>query len=65
MQEKQNNILVADGVRTKLKDIFKTSYPTVRAALRGNSNSELSRKIRFTALTRFEGVEQKIKKNEN
>ncbi|MGJ7025075.1 hypothetical protein GGQ94_000771 [Petrimonas sulfuriphila] len=56
-QEKQNKILVPDGVRTKLRDLFKTSYPTVRGALNGETNSELARKIRHTAIERFGGVE--------
>ena len=44
------------GGRTKLRDLFKTSYPTVRGALNGETNSELARKIRHTAIERFGGV---------
>lgn len=58
-QEKRNKILVPDGVRTQLRDLFKTSYPTVRNALNGVTNSKISQKIRFTALEHFGGVEQK------
>jgi hypothetical protein len=40
-------------------NVFKTTAPTVRAALRGETNSELARKIRFTAVEHFGGVEVK------
>lgn len=62
-REKIKKILVDDGVRTRLKKIFNTSYPTVRGALNGKENTELQRKIRFTAIKRFGGVE--IEKNNN
>lgn len=58
-QEKRNKILVPDGVRTQLRDLFKTSYPTVRNALNGITNSEKAQQIRFTAVEKFGGVEQK------
>lgn len=56
-QEKRNKILVPDGVRTQLRDLFNTSYPTVRGALNGETNSKLAQKIRHTAVERFGGVE--------
>jgi len=61
MEEKKQKILVPDGVRTQLRDLFKTSYPTVRSALNGETNSELAQKIRHTAIERFGGVEIDIR----
>lgn len=54
---KQSEILVGYGERQKLMAIFRTSYPTVRAALRGKTNTDLARKIRTAALKRG-GVEK-------
>lgn len=56
-QEKRNKILVPDGVRKKLRDCHQTTYPTVRKALNGTTNSKLATKIRHTALKHFGGVE--------
>lgn len=50
------HILVKDGERKLLKDLFNTTYPTVRAALKGNSNSQLAKSIRMAAIARG-GVE--------
>jgi len=44
-----NEITVDYGVRAKLIEIFKTSYPTIRKALRGKSKSPLSLRIREAA----------------
>lgn len=52
----QKTILVKPGERKKLKDIFRTTYPTVRAALKGDTASALSKSIRAAALERG-GVE--------
>lgn len=54
---KMNEILVCWGDRQKLMEIFRVSYPTVRAALRGQTNSDLARRIRTAALKRG-GVEK-------
>lgn len=45
-----NEIIVPHGTRDKLVKLFKTSYPTVRAALKGESKSLLSLRIRKGAL---------------
>lgn len=45
------------GQMSKLKKIFKTTYPTVRAALRYKTDSELARKIRHTAVKEYGGKE--------
>ncbi len=62
-QGKQNEILVPLGVKTELKKIFETSYPTVRGALNGKTNSDLSRRIRHAAISRYGGVERAGKPN--
>ena len=49
-------ILVKDGERKFLKELFNTTYPTVRSALRGYSKTELARNIRMAAIARG-GVE--------
>lgn len=49
-------ILVKDGERKFLKELFKTTYPTVRSALRGQTSSELAKSIRMAAIARG-GVE--------
>lgn len=63
--ERQNKILVVHGARRKLMTLFNTTYPTVRGALNGNTSSELARKIRKAALTRFNGVEMPDSYNTN
>ncbi|MDR2918876.1 MAG: hypothetical protein LBV72_05875 [Tannerella sp.] len=45
-----NEIIVPHGVKDKLIKQFNTSYPTVRAALRGKSKSLLCLRIRKAAL---------------
>ena len=49
-------ILVKDGERKFLKELFDTSYPTVRGALRGETSSDLAKAIRLAAIARG-GVE--------
>ena len=43
--------------KVALKNAFNTSYPTVRAALRFNTNTALAKKIRHTAIKEYGGVE--------
>ncbi len=45
-------VLVEYGERQYLADLFKTTLPTVRAALRGQTNTELAKKIRIAAIKR-------------
>lgn len=45
-------VLVEYGERQYLANMFKTSLPTVRAALRGQTNTALAKKIRATAIKR-------------
>lgn len=45
-----NEIVVPHGIRDKLVKLYGTSYPTVRAALKGTSKSLLSFRIRKGAL---------------
>ena len=45
-------ILVENGEKLALKTIFKTSYPTIRSALRFRTNTALAHKIRETAIKR-------------
>jgi hypothetical protein len=50
-------ILTGFGEKGRLAKIFKTSYVTVRAALRGKTHSELAEKIRKAAIERG-GIEK-------
>lgn len=45
-------VLVEYGERKYLADLFKTTLPTVRAALRGQTNTALAKKIRAAAIKR-------------
>ncbi len=50
--EKMAKVLVEYGERQKLADMFRTTLPTVRAALRGQTNTALAKKIRAAAIRR-------------
>jgi hypothetical protein len=50
-------ILVPHGKISKLMKAFNTTCPTVRAALRYQTNTDLARKIRHAAVTVFGGAE--------
>lgn len=52
-----NKILVEPGEKMYLKELFGVSYPTIRKALNGLSDSILSIQIRKAALERG-GVEK-------
>ncbi len=45
-------IITEHGERQKLAELFHTTQPTVRAALRGQTNTPLAQKIRAAALKR-------------
>lgn len=49
---KKNPIIVLHEEKKYLKEVFDTSYNTVRKALNGNDNTLLQRKIRKTAIER-------------
>lgn len=53
--ESRKRILIEHGNRKKLMSAFKTSYPTIRAALRYESDTEMARKIRFVAIKQYDG----------
>ena len=53
-------ILVNNGVRKKLMELFNCTYPTVRSALKGNVCTALSVKIRKAAIERG-GIEVETK----
>lgn len=53
----RGKILTNAGDKRRLREIFGVSYPTVRAALAGKTQSELARKIRHTAVTQLGCVE--------
>jgi hypothetical protein len=57
-----NEIIVPHGLREKLKKLFNSSYPTIRKALKGDSKSLTSLRIRKAALESG-GVEVEIKEN--
>lgn len=50
MGEVKNIILVNNGDKKKLCEICSTSYPTVRAALRGKEDTPLHLQIRAEAI---------------
>jgi len=50
------------GGKLALKNAFKTSYPTIREALKFNTDTELAKKIRHTAIKVYGGVEVVINK---
>ena len=50
-------ILTKQGTKVELGKRFNVSQPTIRAALRGQTRSALSEKIRHTAVKEFGGVE--------
>lgn len=51
-------VLVEYGERQHIAAMFKTSLPTVRAALRGETNTPLAKKIRAVAIKRGGVVKQ-------
>ena len=51
-------VLVEYGERQRIAAMFKTSLPTVRAALRGETNTPLAKKIRAAAIKRGGVVKQ-------
>jgi|GEM_PF-423368 hypothetical protein len=55
--EKLKKILVPAGVKKQLKDAFGVSYPTVRSALNGVTQSYVSHSIRESAIKEYNGVE--------
>lgn len=57
-------ILTRYGEKSILAKMFNTSHVTVREALRGNTNSELSKKIRKAAIERG-GIEIETETNKN
>ena len=54
-----NKILIKHGEHGELAKIFKVSLPTVRAALNGETNTELSIRIRQVAKERG-GIEVEL-----
>lgn len=59
----QNEIRVPRGQMQHLGRIFGKSQPFIRKVLRGERNSDIARKIRFTALEHFGGVEIQVVNN--
>ncbi len=55
-------VLVEYDERQYLANLFKTSLPTVRAALRGQTNSNLAKRIRAAAIQRGGVVVNNINK---
>ena len=53
-----NKIITDYGLRKRMRDLFKTTYPTIREALNGSESTPLRKKIRGYAL-RNGGVELK------
>lgn len=45
-----NRIIVEHGIQKKLEGIFNVSHVTVRRALRGERNNDLSKRIRKAAI---------------
>lgn len=53
-------VIVEYGERQRIAAMFKTSLPTVRAALYGETNTPLAKKIRAAAIKRGGVVKQPI-----
>lgn len=49
-------ILLKTGNRAKLMNLFDTTYPTVRAALRYETDTDLAKRIRHYAIKEMHGV---------
>lgn len=56
--KKMAKVIVEYGERQRIAAMFKTSLPTVRAALRGETNTPLAKKIRTAAIKRGGVVKQ-------
>lgn len=50
-------ILLPHGEKMKLMKLFKVSRPTVRAALRFECDSDISKRIRYVATSQCGGIE--------
>lgn len=50
--KKMAKVIVEYGERQRIAAMFNTSLPTVRAALRGETNTALAKKIRAAAIKR-------------
>lgn len=57
-----NQIIVNHGIKNRIKEDLNTTYPTIRAALYGITDTKLSQEIRALALE-LGGVE--VPKNAN
>lgn len=56
----ENTIIKVDySVRKEIMKVLNVTYPTIRKALNGKTNTELSKRIRETAIAKG-GVELKI-----
>ncbi|SCD21771.1 Hypothetical protein PSM36_2982 [Proteiniphilum saccharofermentans] len=56
----ENTIIKVDySVRKEIMKLLNVTYPTIRKALNGKTNTELSKRIRQTAIAKG-GVELKI-----
>lgn len=56
----ENTIIKVDySVRKEIMKLLNVTYPTIRKALNGKTNTELSKRIRETAIAKG-GVELKI-----
>lgn len=62
-KQKMSRIIVPHGVRTEIAEMIGCSASTVRYALYGLNNTELTKRIRKTAL-KLGGVAMRAKKNE-
>ncbi len=55
---KGKEILLGHGERIRIMSAFSISYPTLRRALRFETDTELARKIRHTAISEYGGMER-------
>lgn len=65
MNTKKTLIKVPHTKRKELMKACGATYPTIRKALDGFSETELTRKIRYVALTQFDGIEYERKEAES
>lgn len=55
---KGKEILLGYGERIRLMSAFHISYPTIRKALRFETDTKLARKIRHIAISEYGGIER-------
>jgi hypothetical protein len=64
-KEIKNRIIVAHGANGKIAKAFGVTNAMVGKALHGRGDSDLSKKIRYVAITQYEGQEVQLAPQNN